>query len=118
MSLTYGVGDFFALDIGTNALRIVQLSGTSQHGWSLQKFAYVPVERAILQDSSDAGKRKLGEIILGAVKQAGIRTKNIAIGLPANKTYTTVIEVPNRDPKAIEKIDKAVENKTKEILTV
>ena len=104
MSLTHGVGDFFALDIGTNALRIVQLAGTPQHGWTLQKFAYVPVERSVLQDSSDAGKRKLGEIILGAVKQAGIHTKNIAIGLPAGKTYTTIIEVPNQEPKAVEKI--------------
>lgn len=106
MSLTHGVGDFFALDIGTNALRIVQLAGSPQRGWNLQKFAYVPVDKVVLQDSSDAGKRKLGEIIMGAIKQAGIHTKNIAIGLPAGKTYTTIIEVSNQDPKAVEKIVK------------
>lgn len=104
MSLIHGVGEFFALDIGTNALRLVQLSGDQQRGWTLQKFAYVPVARTVVQDSSDAGKRKLGEIILSAVKQAGIHTKNVAIGLPASKTFTAIIDVPNQDAKAIEKI--------------
>jgi len=103
MSSVYGVGDFFALDIGTNALRLVQLSGNARSGWTLQRFAYVPVERATVQDSSEAGKRKLGEVIIKAVQQAGIKTKNVAVGMPASKTYTAIIEVPNQDPKGIEK---------------
>ena len=95
MSLLHGVGDFFALDIGTNSIRMIQLSGNAQKGWTLDKFAYVPVDQKITKDDSETGKRKLGEIILGAREQAGIKTKNIAIGLPARKTYTAIIEVPN-----------------------
>ncbi|MCQ2570942.1 MAG: pilus assembly protein PilM [Candidatus Saccharibacteria bacterium] len=106
MSLGYGVGDFFALDIGTDALRMIELSGNIQHGWVLQRFAYVPVSRQILQDSSDAGKRRLGETIVQAAEQAGIKTKNIALGLPSNKTFTTIIEVPTQDKKSIEKVVK------------
>ena len=55
MSLIHGVGDFFALDIGTTAIRLVQLSGDANHGWSLQKFAYVPIDRRVLEDGSKAG---------------------------------------------------------------
>lgn len=95
MSLLHGVGDFFALDIGTNSIRMIQLSGNVDKGWVLEKFAYVPVDSKITKDDSETGKRKLGEIILGAREQAGIRTKNIALGLPARKTYTAIIEVPN-----------------------
>jgi len=95
MSLLHGVGDFFALDIGTNSIRMIQLSGNAGKGWTLDKFAYVPVDQKITKDDSETGKRKLGEIILGAREQAGIKTKNIAIGLPARKTYTAIIEVPN-----------------------
>ena len=95
MSLLHGVGDFFALDIGTNSIRMIQLSGNAEKGWTLGKFAYVPVDQKITKDDSETGKRKLGEIILGAREQAGIKTKNIAIGLPARKTYTAIIEVPN-----------------------
>jgi type IV pilus assembly protein PilM len=106
MSLLKGVGDFFALDVGTNSLRIVQLAGDVQHGWSLQRFAYVPVDRAVMQDGSDAGKRRLGEIILGAVQQAGIHTKNVAIGMPAGKTFTAIIEVPNQPLRELSSVVK------------
>lgn len=103
MSLIHGVGDFFAIDIGTGSLRLVQLSGDSQRGWSLQNFAYVPVSSKTIEDNSALGRRKLGEIILGAVQQAGIKTKNVAVGMPAHKTYTTVIEVPNLPEKELKK---------------
>ncbi|MBR3236392.1 pilus assembly protein PilM [Candidatus Saccharibacteria bacterium] len=92
MNLLHGVGDFFSLDIGTNSMRIVQLSGSSQHGWTLQKFAYVPIDPKLTADSSDLGKKRLGEAILGAVNQAGIKTKNVALGLPAGKTFTSIVE--------------------------
>ena len=96
MSLIHGVGDFFALDIGTTAIRLVQLAGDVQHGWTLQKFAYVPVDQKVLEDGSALGMRRLGETILGAMQQAGITTKNIAVGMPAAKTFTSIIKVDNQ----------------------
>ena len=103
MNLIHGVGDFFSLDIGTNSMRIVQLSGNSQHGWTLQKFAYVPIEQKIAQDTSELGRKRLGEAILGAVNQAGIKTKNIAIGLPATKTFTSIVETDTLPEKELKK---------------
>ena len=91
--LLHGVGSFFAMDFGTNALRLVELSGNAQDGWKLEKYAYMPVEAKVMSDDSDAGRRRIGEAIKEAVKRAGIKTKNIAIGLPARKTYTAIIEV-------------------------
>lgn len=92
MKLLHGVGDFFSLDIGTNSMRIVQLYGDAAHGWTLSKFAYVPIDKKLTADSSDAGRKRLGEAILGAINQAGIKTKNIALGLPASKTFTSIVE--------------------------
>lgn len=103
MNLLHGVGDFFSLDIGTNSMRIVQLSGNNQKGWSLQKFAYVPIDQKLTQDSSDLGKKRLGEAILGAVNQAGIKTKNIAVGLPASKTFTSIVETETLPEKELAK---------------
>ena len=104
MNLLHGVGDFFALDIGTNSLRLVQLIGDVQHGWTLSRYAYVPVDANITQDTSELGRTKLGEAIKAAVEQSGIRSKNIAVGLPAGKTFTTIIEVPNQDPRELKKV--------------
>ena len=55
MSLLHGVGDFFALDIGTNSIRMIQLSGNAEKGWTLDKFAYVPVDQKITKDDSETG---------------------------------------------------------------
>lgn len=103
MNLLHGVGDFFSLDIGTNSMRIVQLIGDANRGWTLSKFAYVPIDPKMAQDSSDLGRRRLGEAILGAVNQAGIKTKNIAIGLPASKTYTSIVDTETLPPKEMAK---------------
>lgn len=103
MNLLHGVGDFFSLDIGTNSMRIVQLSGSTQRGWTLQKYAYVPIDPKLTQDSSDLGRKRLGEAILGAVNQAGIKTKNIAVGLPASKTFTSIVETETLPEKELNK---------------
>ncbi len=84
-------------------MRIVQLSGNQQHGWTLQKFAYVPMDPKLTQDSSELGKKRLGEAILGAVEQAGIKTKNMALGLSANKTFTSIVETDTLPEKELEK---------------
>ncbi|MFZ1250355.1 MAG: type IV pilus assembly protein PilM [Candidatus Microsaccharimonas sp.] len=89
----HGVGDFFALDIGTNAVRVVQLSPSGADGWNLVHFGYAPIEDNISAASSEEARRKLGEVIMTAVGQSGIKTKNVVIQLPSNKTFTTVIEV-------------------------
>jgi type IV pilus assembly protein PilM len=101
MSLLHGVGDFFALDVGTNSIRLIQLSGNTERGWTLEKYAYVPIDPKIALDDSEVGQRKLAETILGAKEQAGITTKNVALGLPARKTYTSIVEVPNAPMKEI-----------------
>lgn len=90
----HGVGDFFALDIGTNAVRVVQLSTSGADGWNLTHFGYAPLDEKSSMAASQEAQRRLGEIIMTAVGQSGIKTKNVIIGLPSNKTFTTVIEVP------------------------
>ena len=105
MNLLHGVGDFFSLDIGTHAMRIVQLTG-GQGGFVLSKYSYVPVDEKLVSDSSELGRRKLGEAILGAVNQAGIKTKNVALGIPARKAFTSIVETENLSEKELRKVFK------------
>ena len=94
MSLIKGVGDFFALDIGTNAVRVVQLGAGGGDSWTLQHYGYAPLDEKTAIAASAEGKRRLGEVIMTAVGQSGVRTKNVVIGLPSNKTFTTIVDVP------------------------
>lgn len=93
MALFKGLGDFFALDVGTNAVRVVQLSGGSG-SWSLSHFGYAPVDPKVVSSDSEEAQRKLGEVITTAVGQSGIRTKNVVIGIPSQKAFVTVIDLP------------------------
>lgn len=95
MKLLTGLGDFFALDIGTTAIRVVQLSQSGPGNWNLSHFGYAPVDEKITISNSAEGMRRLGEVIMTAVGQSGIKTKNVVIGMPSSKTFTTIIDVPN-----------------------
>lgn len=95
MALLKSVGDFFALDIGTNAVRVVQLANNGQDNFTLLHYGYAPVDMKTTTANSKESERRLGEIIMTAVGQSGIKTKNVVIGLPSQKTFTTVIDVPN-----------------------
>ena len=79
MNLLHGVGDFFAIDIGTNSIRLVQLNGDLQRGWALTHYAYVPVDAKLTQDSSALGKRRLGETILGASSRRALPPKMLQL---------------------------------------
>ena len=94
MALLKGVGDYFALDIGTNAVRVVQLAPVGT-GWALQHFGYAPLDEKTAAGSGPENIRRLGDVIMTAVGQSGIKEKNVVIGLPSSKTFTTVIEIPS-----------------------
>jgi type IV pilus assembly protein PilM len=94
MALLKGLGEFFALDIGTNAVRVVQLTPSGPDNWTLLHYGYAPVDEKLTSNDSAEGMRRLGEVIMTAVGQSGIKEKNVVIGLPSGKTFTTVIDVP------------------------
>ena len=94
MKILKGLGSFFALDIGTSAVRVVQLSSSGSDNWNLVHYGYAPVDEKTVSSNSAESMRHLGEIIMTAVGQSGINVKNVVIGLPSSKTFTTVIDMP------------------------
>ena len=85
-------GDFFGLDIGTTAVRLVELRGTGNTK-TLAKYAYVPIEGNLALSESKADQQKLVQMIAQLVKQAGLGTKNVAVGIPSSRVFTTVADV-------------------------
>lgn len=94
MKLFESVGDFFALDIGTTAVRVVQLKGS--HGaWSLQHYGSAPIELKVATSDSQEDRKRLGEVITSLISQAGIVEKNVVVGIPSNKTFVTIVDLPD-----------------------
>ncbi len=94
MKLIKGMGDYFSLDIGTKSIRVVQLSATGEGRWRLERVGYSALDARIIASDSPEGRKKLSSAIIATVAQAGIYTKNVVVGLPSIKTFTTVVEVP------------------------
>lgn len=92
MSILSGVNNFFGLDIGSDAIRLVQL-GSSGATRPLAKYAYVPLEGNLSMSDSNADLQKLSTIIKDLLAQAGLNTKNVAVGIPSQKVFTTVVDI-------------------------
>lgn len=94
MAILKGVGDFFGLDIGTTGVRVVQLAASGNGHWSLRHYGYAPIDIKTSLADSDEARRRLGEVIMTVIGQSGIKTKNVAINIPSNKAFITVVDMP------------------------
>ncbi len=91
MSLLSGVSAFFGLDIGTTAVRLVELRGSGPTK-TLVRYAYVPVDSKVVLSDSKADQQKLAQIIRGLLEQARMTTRNVSVGVPSGKVFTTVVD--------------------------
>ncbi|MBC7708020.1 type IV pilus assembly protein PilM [Polaromonas sp.] len=92
MNILSGVSDFFGLDIGTTAIRVVELrtTGTTK---SLVRYAYAPIDPKIVSSDAPADQQKVAQAIRELVAQAKITTKNVAVGIPSQRVFTTVVDI-------------------------
>ncbi len=102
MSLLSGVSDFFGLDIGTTAIRVVQLSGSGPVK-TLTKYAYAPVDAKLAQSESATDKQKLVLTIQELLAQARVTTKNVVVGVPSQRVFTAVVDFDRLAPSELAK---------------
>jgi type IV pilus assembly protein PilM len=87
-----GQTDFFGLDIGTTALRAVQLRGAGPVK-VLENYGMLPIEGTVTQSDSPADRSKTVEKIRELVSKTGLSTKNVAVNIPSQKVFTAVIDM-------------------------
>lgn len=92
MSALSGVRDFFGLDIGTSAIRLVQLRGSGPIK-ALVKYALVPVDTKLVLSDAKTDQQKVAAIIQDLLSQAKVSTRDVSVGLPANRVFTTVVDI-------------------------
>lgn len=104
MSILSGVNEFFGLDIGAKSIRVVQLRETGKQK-ELLRYAYVPVDPRLALSDVKADQAKLMKIVSDLVAQAKLTTKNVAVGIPSQRVFTTVADI-ERVP--VDELSKAV----------
>jgi len=102
MSILSGVSDFFGLDIGTTAVRVVQLKGSGPNK-TLVKYGYIPIDEKLAASDAKADQQKLVQAIRGLLEQSNITVKNVAVGLPSSRVFTTVVDMDRLTPAELSK---------------
>lgn len=102
MSLLSGVSDFFGLDLGTTAVRIVQLKG---HGPNKQllHYAAAPIESTVAVSDANADQQKVIQTVRNLIASSQISTRNVAVGIPSHKVFTTVVDIDRLSPGELAK---------------
>ncbi|HKU19211.1 MAG TPA: type IV pilus assembly protein PilM [Candidatus Saccharimonadales bacterium] len=102
MSLLSGVSSFFGLDIGTTAIRLVQLHGNGPVK-SLVRYAYVPVDSKLVLSDSKTDQQHLSQVIKELLDQARMNTRNVAVGIPSQRVFTAVVDFDRLPPAELAK---------------
>lgn len=92
--------DFFGLDIGTSAIRVVQMRGGKMK--SLIAYGQLEIDSKISLSDSNADQQKLAQAIKQVVSQSGISTSNVAVGIPSQKVSMTVVDIDRLQPKELD----------------
>lgn len=102
MGLMTGITDFFGLDIGTTAVRVVQLRNSNKQR-ALLRYGHAPIDVKTASSDSAADQAKLNEAIINLVNATGISTRNVAVGVPSKRTFSAVIDFPKLAPAELKK---------------
>lgn len=101
MSILSGVVDFFGLDIGSTAVRVVQLTPGSKK--QLLRYGMVPIDPKVALSDSKADQQKVAVKVQEVITAAKISTKNVAVGLPSSRVFTMVTDIDRMTPSELSK---------------
>ena len=94
--------EFFGLDIGSTAIRLVQLRRGSTHP-ALVAYGALPVPANLTASDSQMDQDKISELVKQLVRENHVSLKNVVVGLPSNKVFATVITTPKLDNSQLAK---------------
>jgi type IV pilus assembly protein PilM len=85
--------DYFGIDIGSGAIRVVQMRAGGGKP-VLVTYGDVQVPGGLTTSDASADRIKMAEIIKQLVRDARISSKNVVAGLPSSTVFASVITTP------------------------
>jgi type IV pilus assembly protein PilM len=102
MGILTGATDFFGLDIGTTAIRVVELHGGGKVR-GLSRYGQIEVDSSLTMSDSNADQQKLVQYIRQVISDAHITSRNVAVGVPSQRVFTAVIDIDRLSPAELAK---------------
>lgn len=97
-----GDKDFFGLDIGSSAIRLVQLRQSGGRH-SLVSYGSTSIPIGLSQSDSPMDIKQLCEIIKRLIKDCRVDAKNVVAALPGSSVFTVVVKMPQMSTSELEK---------------
>jgi type IV pilus assembly protein PilM len=88
-----GNNDFIGVDVGSNAVRLVQLRKTGDK-FTLVSFGSAGLPANVSQSDSKLDMQKVAQIVQQLVRSSRVSTKNVVTALPGSAVFSTVIKMP------------------------
>lgn len=85
--------DFIGIDVGSNAIRLVQLRKSGDK-YSLVSFGSAQLPPNIAQSDSKLDMQKVAQVIQQLIKSSKVTTKSVITALPGSAVFSTVIKMP------------------------
>lgn len=101
MGIFGGISDFFGLDIGTTAVRVVQLRGKGSNK-TVFRYGKIPLQQSANKSDVDS-LAQLANTIRELLVQSQVTTRNVVMGLPNTDVYSTVKEFESMKPADLDK---------------
>ncbi len=106
--------DFFGLDIGNHSIKICQVK------WKGNKPVLVAIGSAstpigLIGSENTDHQKELARNVKEAIKDAGVGTKKVVVGLPESSIFTQLITIPKVDEK---KIDETIHWEAKKYIPI
>jgi type IV pilus assembly protein PilM len=79
---------------------LVQLKGSNGNR-SLVKYGSAPLDLKVSLSDAPADQKKVADLISALVAEVGVSTRNVVVGLPSNKTFVTIIDLPKMTPQEL-----------------
>jgi len=103
MGILSSDSNYFGLDIGTTAVRLVQLKKLPGIQPSLVTYGDVPLPHELMMSDSQIDEDKIAQIIAGLVRDTKVTTKAVVAGLASSQAFATVITTPKLSPADLSK---------------
>ncbi len=102
MTPLFSEREFFGLDLGSSAIRLVQLRQSGPK-YSLVSYGQTNIPIGLTQSDSPIDVKQVSQIIKKLVHDARISVKDVVSALPGSSVYTAIVRMPQMSASEIEK---------------
>ena len=82
------------LDLSSSSVKLVELSGSEEGGFRLERYAIEPLPKGAITDGNIENLEAVAEAVKRAWKKSGTKIKNVGMALPSAAVITKKIMLP------------------------